>query len=209
MALEILTFVTGPFETNSFLVCCGGESWVIDPGMEPRELVQFLLRRKIAPAAVLLTHGHCDHIAGIADLREAAAAVPIWCPADDAWMLTDPAGNLSGPFGLPMAVPAADRLLRPGETLTLGEAIWQVLDTSGHTPGGASFYCRQENVVFTGDSLFCRGIGRTDFPGGDTDRLLANIRDHLLSLPDDTRVFPGHGPATTIGAERSANPFLA
>ena len=235
MALEILTFETGPFETNSFVVRCGEASWLIDPGMDPRELVDWLVDEKVALGAILLTHGHCDHIAGIADVHRAIGKTPVWCPADDAWMLSDPAGNLSGAFGLPMTAPPPDRLLRPGETLTLGIGIRgtdtilgsplglagngiprrpqygicppnsvpliQVLDTSGHTPGGVSFYCREEGVVFTGDSLFCRGIGRTDFPGGDSDRLLDNIRRHLYSLPGETRVYPGHGPATTIADE--------
>jgi glyoxylase-like metal-dependent hydrolase (beta-lactamase superfamily II) len=156
----------------------------------------------------VLTHGHCDHIAGIADLRSAVGQVPVWCPADDAHMLCDAEANLSAPFGFPMAVPPPDEVFRAGQTLTLGESAWDVLDTSGHTAGGVSLYCRQAEAVFTGDALFAGGIGRTDLPGGDEARLIANIRGALLALPDRTAVYPGHGPATTVAVERKTNPFL-
>jgi len=101
-----------------------------------------------------------------------------------------------------------DELLKPGDTLTMGEVTWNVLDTSGHTKGGLSFYCPQESVVMTGDALFCGSIGRSDIPDGDGELLIENIRNNLMTLPDNTRVLPGHGPETTIGAEKRSNPFL-
>ena len=207
--LEIVTFLCGPFATDSYLVRSGGVCWVIDPGYAPAELVARLPRDRLTPRKIILTHGHCDHIAGIEDVRSAAGAVPLCCPAADAGMLTDPRRNLSAGFGMPLVAPPADELLRPGGVLELGETRWEVLDTSGHTDGGVSLYCRQEGVIFTGDALFAEGIGRTDLPGGDAARLIANIRRQLLTLPPETRIYPGHGPLTTVGRERQYNPFVA
>ena len=208
MPVEILTFVCGPFATNTYLLRSDAEAWVIDPGIAPTGLLSVLSREQLVPDRVVLTHGHCDHIAGIVALRAAAGPVPTWCPAADAEMLPDPQLNLSGPFGLPISVPPADAVFGPGETLMLGESAWEVLDTSGHTAGGVSLYCAAEGVVLAGDALFAQGIGRTDMPGGDEVRLIANIRANLLSLPPETKVYPGHGPATTIGEESTSNPWL-
>jgi hydroxyacylglutathione hydrolase len=208
MTLEIDTFAVGEFQTNTYVVRSGGECWVIDPGMSPGPVVAFLEARGLAPSRILLTHGHCDHIAGIGDVRAVAPAAMICAPAADAEMLTSAALNLSGPFGMPMTAPPADELLEAGQELSLGESLWQVLDTSGHTVGGVSFYCQGEAVVFTGDSLFAQGVGRTDIPGGDWPRLLENILARLLTLPGETRVCPGHGPETTIGTEKLYNPFI-
>ena len=208
MSVEILPFETGPFATNTYVVREGGECWVIDPGIAPRALVSFLTRETIRPGRVVLTHGHCDHIAGIPDLRGSVGPVDVWCPADDAAMLSDATLNLSAPFGLAMTLDPPEEVFRPGETLTLGETAWAVLDTSGHTPGGVSLYCAAEGVVFAGDALFSGSIGRTDRPGADGARLVRNIREALLTLPAETAVYAGHGPATTIGAERQHNPFL-
>ena len=208
MPAEILTFVSRLMETNGYVVRSDGECLVIDPGIGSAEMVAFLRREEARPGRIVLTHGHCDHIAGILELRALVPAVAVWCPAADAEMLTDATKNLSAPFGLPMAVGPASVLFAPGDVLPVGETRWEVLDTSGHTPGGVSLYCRGEAVVFTGDALFADGIGRTDLPGSDPAGLLANIHEHLLSLSPETKVFPGHGPPTTIGDEARRNPFL-
>ncbi len=208
MPVEILTFVTGPFATNTYLVRDTEACWVIDPGIAPRGLVAHVTRERLRPDRIVLTHGHCDHVAGIVDLREAVGGVPLWCPEADADMPADPVRNLSAPFGLPLAAPPPDELFRPGDTLTLGPSQWQVLDTSGHTPGGVSLYCGAAGVVFTGDALFSGSIGRTDIPGADARQLIQNIHRHLLALPDETEVYPGHGAVSTIEEERRCNPFL-
>jgi len=208
MSVEILTFVTGPFETNTYLLRSPGACWVIDPGMEPRGLLALLARERLSPDRVVLTHAHCDHVAGIGDLRAAAGEVAVWCPAADAEMLTDPALNLSSAFGAPIALAPPDEVFRPGDTLKLGDSAWAVLDTSGHTPGGVSLYCPAEGAVFSGDALFAGSIGRTDFPGADGAALVRNIRENLLSLPGETKVYPGHGPPTSIGQEALSNPFV-
>jgi len=208
MPVEIVTFEVGPFLTNTYVVRAGDACWVIDPGIEPGALVDFLTREAIVPDRVVLTHGHCDHIAGIPNLRGSVGPVEVWCPAADAPMLSDATLNLSAPFGQPMAFDPPDQVFHPGQTLTLGELAWTVLDTSGHTPGGVSLYCISEGIVFTGDALFAGSIGRTDLPGADGAGLVAHIREALLTLPAETTVYAGHGPATTIGAERQHNPFL-
>jgi glyoxylase-like metal-dependent hydrolase (beta-lactamase superfamily II) len=208
MPVEIRTFVTGPFATNTYLLREAEACWVIDPGFAPWELLAVLSEARLVPERVVLTHGHCDHVAGIGDLRGAVGDVPVWCPQADAEMPGDPTRNLSGPFGLPLSAPAPDELFQPGDSLTLGRSCWQVLDTSGHTPGGVSLYCPAEAVVFTGDALFAGSIGRTDIPGADARRLIDNIRRHLLTLPRETTVRPGHGPTSTIAEERRSNPFL-
>ena len=208
MPLEIHTLVLGPLETNCYVLRDVEEYWVVDPGLGPEPLLQFLRAAKASPRRILLTHGHGDHIAGVAAVKAAYPGARLCCPAGDAGLLSDPTGNLSGPFGFALTAPEADELLEPGQTLAMGQAAWGLLDTSGHTPGGMSFYCRQDGVVLTGDALFAGSIGRIDIPGASAGRLLTNIRRHLLTLPDATRVLPGHGPETTIGQERRNNPFL-
>jgi len=209
MTLQIDTLVLGPLETNCYVLRSGGDCWVVDPGMWPGPLLEFLSAEAIEATAILLTHGHGDHIAGIATLKERFPAARVVCPAGDAGMLTDANANLSAAFGTPITAPPADELIRPGQSLALGGTNWTVLDTSGHTPGGVSLHCAGEKVVITGDALFAGGIGRSDIPGADGGRLLSNIRNNLLVLDDETRVLPGHGPETTIGDERRVNPFFA
>ncbi len=209
MSVDIKTFEIGPFGTNTYLLCCDGDTWVIDPGIGPdSELVDYLKAEGITPSRILLTHGHADHIGGIKEIMDNFDGVKLCCPAAEKNMLTDSHANLSAPFGMPVETSEADELLEPGQELMLGESRWLVLDTSGHTPGGISFYCRDEKVVITGDSLFAGSIGRTDFPGSDSVRLLETIKSNLLTLPEETRVLPGHGPESTIGKEKLANPFL-
>ncbi len=216
MSLQIETIPLGPLEANCYVIwqddCTepGGTTpaWVVDIGMWSKPLVEFLQGKKLAPERILLTHGHGDHIGGVEYVKKTYPAAEICCPAADAEMLTSPELNLSATFLMGISAPPADVLINPGDELKLGEFVWQVLDTAGHTAGGVSFYCEQASVVITGDALFAGSIGRSDIPGGDGLLLVDNIRKNLLTLPDDTRVYPGHGPATTIAAERKNNPFL-
>jgi len=206
--VQIDTFVLGPFQTNSYVVRAGGDCWVIDPGFGPDPLIHLLRDGAIEPSKILLTHGHADHIGGVEAVRSAFPGARVCCPAGDAEMLTSALANLSAMFGLPFTVGAPDEVIDPGGTLELGPTRWQVLDSSGHTPGGVSFYCPAAGAVFSGDALFAGGIGRVDLPGAGASRLIGNISVNLLPLPDDIRVLPGHGPESTIGAERRTNPFL-
>ena len=206
--IHIKKLELGPLETNSYVVWTTDDCWVVDVGMLPANLENFLEAESLSPSRVLLTHGHGDHIGGVEFLIKNFPAAKLYCPAGDVEMLSSPDKNLSGALLLSIVSPPADEILNPGDTLKMGEFTWNVLDTSGHTKGGVSFYCPEESVVITGDALFFGSIGRSDIPGGDGERLLENIRNNLMTLPDDTRVLPGHGPETTIGAEKRSNPFI-
>ena len=206
--LQIDTVLVGPLQTNCYVLRDGEDCWVVDAGIFPRPLIKSLRSGQTPPSRIILTHGHADHIAGVTKVKKAFPAAAITCPAGDSEMLTDAKANLSGPFGILMSSPEPDELIEPGQALTLGESRWEVLDTSGHTAGGVSFYCGEHNVVITGDALFAGSIGRTDVPGASSARLLRNIRENLLSLPEDTRVLPGHGGETTIATEKRTNPFF-
>jgi len=211
MPVKIETFVVGPLETNCYVLQAGNGSgdgcWIIDPGWADRSLMDFLRDRQLSPSRVLLTHGHGDHIAGVGAIRDAYPNVRICCAKLDSHMLIDPVANMSAVMGVPMISPAADELLSPSEVLTCGLTTWTVVDTSGHTPGGVSYYCEQVGVVFAGDALFRGSVGRTDLPGGSFARLIKMIAVNLMTLPDETRVLSGHGEPTTIGHERLTNPF--
>ncbi len=210
MSITVKTIVLGPLETNCYVLRDGDSQQcvVVDPGMAPGPLFKYLAGERLAVERVLLTHGHGDHIAGITELKKAFPDMTVCCPAADAAMLTDAWANMSAPFGFSITTVKPDELLNCGGSITIGGSRWQVLDTSGHTQGGVSFYSPDAGVVITGDALFSGSIGRTDIPNGSGSRLVGNIRKNLLSLPNETRVLPGHGPESTIGRERRLNPFL-
>ena len=203
----------GPLETNAYIVAheAGYDAIVIDPGGPPDEILQVLDDNGFRLKAIIVTHAHGDHIAGIPDLKQATGA-PVWVHEADAAMLTDPEANLlawTGMEEVPTAPP--DRVLRDGDAVVLddespGAVILRVVHTPGHSPGGISVI--GDGFVFCGDTLFAGGIGRTDFPGGSERQLMQSIREKLLTLADDTIVYPGHGPETSIGHERKYNQYL-
>ncbi|WP_435019449.1 MBL fold metallo-hydrolase [Tundrisphaera sp. TA3] len=182
---------------------------VIDPGFDTRAILDLLRREGLTPAAILNTHGHADHIAGNAAIKAAFPDAPLWIGVNDGPLLTDPEANLSRPFGQDLVSPPADRLLLHGETIDVAGFRFEVREIPGHSPGSVVFIDRDEDpaLAFVGDVLFAGSVGRTDL-GGDGPGLLAGIKARLLDLPDDTLVFSGHGPLTTIGAERRTNPFV-
>ncbi len=189
----------------------GGPCWIIDPGLPPqaKQIVQHVRDHALEPEAILLTHAHADHIAGIDDVRDALGALPVYLGREEWPALTDPAENLSGRMGPGLTTKVDDpKDLNPGDILKLDGTEWRVLDTSGHSPGGRSVYSGAFGIVIVGDALFQGGIGRVDFPHSDGERLMRNLHEQLMTLPDETRVLSGHGPETTIGRERSTNPFL-
>jgi len=211
MSLLVHTVESAPFAENSYIAHPRGasEAVVIDPGFEPEPIIEYLSKEGLKLAAILNTHGHVDHIAGNGAIKEAFPDAPLVIGVGDAAMLTDPWLNLSGPFGMSITSPPADRTLREGETYEAAGLRLEVLEIPGHSPGHIVFVWRDETpIVFGGDVLFAGSIGRTDFPGGNLNQLLAGIRAKLWPLPEATIVYPGHGPATTIGEERRTNPFL-
>lgn len=189
------------------------DSVVVDPGFDARALLRLLERIGKPPAAILDTHGHLDHIAGNKALKDAYPDAPLIIGRVDAPMLADPTLNLSAGYGSPIVSPPADRLVDEGDRLELAGFSMLVREIPGHSPGSVAYILDAEEptLVLGGDVLFAGSIGRTDFAGDperDFDLLMSGIVAKLLPLPDSARVFPGHGPETTIGVERRTNPYV-
>ncbi|GLW91041.1 MBL fold metallo-hydrolase [Actinokineospora globicatena] len=213
----VVGFPTGAFQANCFLIApeAGGPCVVVDPGQDAEEaLVAALAEHRLAPVAVVLTHGHLDHTFSVTPVCD-GNDVPAWIHPDDRYMLSDPLRGLSDEaarfFGpLTMREPAEVRELTDGAELDLAGLRLTVRHTPGHTEGSVSFghtTAEGGRLLFSGDTLFAGSIGRTDLPGGSMARMTESLRG-LLDLDDETVVLPGHGPTTTIGRERASNPFL-
>lgn len=209
--LRIETVVSRPFQENSYIAWPAGsqECLVVDPGFEPDRILSLLARQQLRVMAILNTHGHVDHIAGNAAIKDRFPRAPLIIGSGDACMLTDPFLNLSALGGVEVTSPPADQLVNEGEQLPLLGLNWDIRAIPGHSPGHVVFIWHGGNptVVFGGDVLFAGGIGRFDFPGGDGELLIAGIREKLYTLPGDTIVYPGHGPTTSIAVEQATNPF--
>jgi hydroxyacylglutathione hydrolase len=210
----IASFPAGTFQTNCYLVAAsaGTEALVIDPGQDAMPGVEELCAtHRLRPVAVLLTHGHLDHLWSVAPLA-GAHGIPAWIHPGDRHLLTDPLAGVGPELramlpGLELAEPDDVRELTDGQVLDLAGVRLVADHTPGHTRGHATF--RDEQVLFAGDLVFAGSIGRTDLPGGSMPEMLTSLAERFLTLPDELRVLPGHGPATTVGRERASNPFLA
>lgn len=210
--MVIDTIIMGDFQTNCYCVRKDKKSTdclMIDPGLEPEPLVLMLKENGYTPVDIILTHGHVDHIGGIETLREHWPKVRVTVHKDDANMLANPAENLSLMAGCMVQA-------RPAEVLLDSEKLYyqaaglrfRIFHTPGHSPGGICLYAAHHHVLFAGDTLFAGSVGRTDFPGGSHQTLMDSIKTKLMILPEQTRVYTGHGPETTIGNEKKFNPFL-
>ncbi|HCF05805.1 MAG TPA: MBL fold metallo-hydrolase [Desulfomicrobiaceae bacterium] len=202
--MRIETLALGPLETNCYVVGDDTRAVVIDPGGEPEVVLAALQGRTLE--AILATHFHFDHIQGIAGVAEATGA-PVWADPREASLLDTELGA-GGMWGFPRTPAFSWTPVESGEHQLLGIPC-QILSTPGHSPGGLSFYFPSLGAVFVGDLLFYRSVGRTDFPGSSAAVLERSVRERIFTLPEATRVYPGHGPATTVGDEMRHNPFFS
>jgi glyoxylase-like metal-dependent hydrolase (beta-lactamase superfamily II) len=208
--LEITTVVSDGFGENGYVVRCvaTGELVVIDPGNRVDQYEALLAEAARAPTGILLTHAHIDHIEGVAALKRATGA-PVWLHAADR-PIYDAATGQATMFGMRIeAPPPPDSAWTHGQLYRFGECELEVRHVPGHAPGHVILYSAAAGAAFVGDVVFAGSIGRTDLPGGDFQTLMTGIRTQVLTLPDDTTLYPGHGPATTVAQERASNPFLA
>ena len=206
--MELTTIQVGGFEVNCSIMSADGKAWIIDPGQESEHILNLLRERGLSPAAILLTHGHFDHIGAIPELLEKFPNLPICVHEKDLPMFGHPLNQLPPEYPS-FAKPQGLKCLGSPEIM---EGL-EVIETPGHTPGGVCYYLppspqrQAPGTLFAGDTLFAGSVGRTDLPGGDMATLMNSLQK-LTALPDDTRVIPGHGMMTTIGAEKRGNPFL-
>jgi len=190
----IKKLVVGPIAANCYLIGCEAtkEGMIVDPGDEAERVLEAVRELGLDIKFIVATHGHPDHIGAVSQVREGAGA-EVCIHSDDASAISWRGG-------------AADRLLREGDSLDFGDLHFVVFHTPGHTPGGICL--SGAGVVFSGDTLFQGSVGRTDLPGSSYRQIIDSIQAKLMTLPDDTAVYPGHGPETTIGAQRQSNPYL-
>ncbi len=211
--MKIDRLILGAFETNCYILRkseTAKDCVVIDTGLEADKLIDFLGEHKLKPAAVVLTHGHIDHVAGVAVLRKNYPDVKVYIHKLDAEMLRETASNVSARIGRrpsTLDIIGTDFLIEGAGIIEQADIKLEVLHTPGHTPGGVCLYSKNEGIVFTDDTLFANGVGRTDL-GGNMEQLIKSIKEELFILPDETAVYPGHGPTTTIAQEKKSNPFL-
>ena len=199
-------FTVGALDSNTYLVYeeKGGEAFVVDAGGGFEEVTERANSLGVKISAVLLTHGHFDHILDAEKYR--AAGIRVGISARDEYMLTHHRDNLARYMGFKFGGAAADLTFSDGDVFTFGNLTVKVISTPGHTAGSCCFLC--DNACFSGDTLFNGSVGRTDFPTGDHDTLMRSIKEKLMALPDDVIVLPGHDEPTTIGNERAYNPYF-
>ncbi len=207
MILE--TIVVGALAVNCYIVGCEAtrEAVVIDPGGEAGRIVSVLNKKGLKLKYIILTHAHFDHSGAARELQHATKA-HVLVNEKDAVLLMN-TGAQAALFGMKAnPAPKPDKFIKEGDVIKVGKLEMRVIETPGHTPGSVSLYMPAEHVVFTGDTLFWGSIGRTDLPGGDTKAIMHSLKQKLAHLPDDTKVYSGHGDETDIGFEKRENPFF-
>ncbi|WP_243359853.1 MBL fold metallo-hydrolase [Fundidesulfovibrio terrae] len=204
--MRVETFALGPLETNSYLAIEGRNAVAVDAGGDPAPMLRHIAKHGLTLTHVLLTHLHFDHTYGAQALHEATGA-PVLAGSGDAYLMDSELGQ-GGFMGLPRIKPFTYTAIEPGDFEVLGQPC-TALFTPGHTAGSLSYYFPQSGVVFAGDVLFFRNIGRTDFPGGSMETLLDSVKTQIFSLPRETVVYSGHGPETSVGEEILHNPYFS
>ncbi|KXB91387.1 MBL fold metallo-hydrolase [uncultured Megasphaera sp.] len=207
MSMKYDVTVLGPVMTNCYIVYDTEtmEAMVIDPSWSCETIAENLQRLGVTLKRIVLTHGHADHIGALQDLRQ-RYQVPVYVGAGDKDLITNSRNNMSLFVGKEIVCDSPDYIAEDGDIIAVGKLQFKVITTPGHTPGGICLY--GSRTLFSGDTLFRYSVGRTDLYGGAWETLLQSINDKLMVLPDSTLVLPGHGPATTIGEERTGNPYL-
>jgi glyoxylase-like metal-dependent hydrolase (beta-lactamase superfamily II) len=209
MGVNVETLVVGMFQENCFL-CHDtetGAAIIVDPGDEADRIAELIASCGCTPKAVLLTHGHVDHIGAVNELRS-RYDIPLTIGKGEEVMLADSRINGSEAWGQPIVVQPADRIVKGEDLVSYSGLSFRVLSTPGHSPGGVCYFLETNGLLFCGDTLFAGSIGRTDLYGGSLHTLIDSIAGKILRLPDSVVCYPGHGPTTTVGAERNGNPFL-
>ena len=208
--LNIRTYPLGYIQTNCYVISNSEKQCLIfDPGGEGEKIISELHRLKLKPLAILLTHAHFDHIGAVEEVR-ANFNIPVYIHSAEKKWLVDPAKNGSAKYAeIPSIICGeADFLLNNEPDLKIGEFQMELLHTPGHSPGSLTYYFKEDDFAIVGDTLFQSSIGRTDLPGGNQAELMKSIHSKLLTLPETTLIYPGHGPSTTIEDEMESNPFL-
>jgi len=223
--MKVKTFILGPLQTSSYVAYNSTNAIIIDAGGEPEIMVKFIKQKQLNPIYLVNTHGHIDHIMGNPQIKKAFPNIKLLIHPADAPMLRESKYNLSTELGFEFSSPEADQLVKEDDVISLPDekktnksnGRFKVIHLPGHTKGGIGLWYQETDsggkkieasLLFSGDAIFAGSIGRTDFPGGSHEDLIKNIKEKIFSLPDDTVIFPGHGPMTTVGAEKESNPFF-
>lgn len=207
--MRVRCFTAGDFAQNGYVVWCEetGDAVLVDPGAAADQMLSAVAERSSPVTAVLLTHAHLDHVEGLGLIRDSIDA-PIYLHSAD-WPLLDALPAQAAMFGLTAPeVPSPDEEFSDGDHFRFGECTFEVAHTPGHAPGHVILRALDHGLTLVGDLIFAGSVGRTDLPGGDHRALFESIREHVLTMPDETRLYSGHGPETTVGHERVNNPFL-
>lgn len=206
MAVTLERFITGPIETNTYLLLHNVKTClIIDPSSECGEVLQFIVDHDLELQGIVITHGHFDHIGGIPEVMAAYPQVPVFINPAERSTLTNPQHNMSVLMGMSFTYHGEATMLDEGP-FTAGDFSGEVYCVPGHSPGGCALLI--DHFLLCGDILFAGSVGRTDFPGGNHSQLIDGIKNKLMKLPDETIVCPGHGGRSTIGRERRVNPYL-
>ena len=204
---RIKTYPVGQIGTNCYIIFREQlkKAIIVDPGDEGEFILEECRKLSVTPEAILLTHGHFDHIMAVNEIKQAFPEIVIYAGEKEKMLLNDSSVNLSTSMGRLCSI-EADRYVTDGETIDPAGILIHVIATPGHTEGSVCYYMKEEDVLISGDTLFLESLGRTDFPTGDQLKIISSIRGKLFPLPGDTMVYPGHGSVTTIGHEKSYNP---